>query len=199
MRRRVFRSHTSEQQQQGQQVETRRRLLGTLAPGTTLALPLGWDAEGSELQVRPLLPDPRVCSQGDSPSECEEAEGLERSASHMPLLLDQYGQALHSWGVCVGSRAGLGVGLAELQEGATHLLSCCIPPDATTASLATPSTQQQTEAQQISLASLLQSHWLSVTVECDALVMSQVGGVGQMLVVAHTGGSCIRWGAKPVL
>ncbi|KXZ49125.1 hypothetical protein GPECTOR_23g54 [Gonium pectorale] len=33
-----------------------RRLLGTVAPGETLPLPLGWEAGGCELQVRPLTP-----------------------------------------------------------------------------------------------------------------------------------------------
>ncbi len=174
--------------------EGRRRVLGVLAPGASLALPFGWSAEGCDLQMRPLLFDPLVSGGGGGLEASWDAAAFDGGGAPQPLLLDEAGDALHGWSLRNGL-GSVGIDLSDLQDGSTHLLCCGISAEAAATRLAIAASLQDSvagggghgvsgglervagEGQAAALTSLLQPQWLSVTVESDPLVMAQVRGL----------------------
>lgn len=179
VRRRIFKARGGTGASQGHPVEAKRRLLGVVAPGASLPLPLGWNSEGSDLQVRTLMPDPSLTG--------ADGDDTHPQGPHPhPLLLDQHGEALHAWSVHAGEGTScVGVDLSGLNDGDTHLLCCGIDRSTalTTIGRRVSSTHEASgqdsegaEAARVTeaLAAVLQPQWLSLTVESDALVMAQV-------------------------
>lgn len=191
-------SHASSTQADG----AVRKVLGLVEPGGALPLPLGWGVEGCELQVRPVLEDPRVMQPNEGEGSQDDEDGMEQqgrgggggSGDHVPapLLLGPEGEVLHMWSAGTSGAAGSGlaaVDLSMVEDGATRLLSCACPQDAAQAVLQRPpSNAQQQQAQRhqqggdgggggeasARLSQLLQPFWLSVSMESDPLVMAQV-------------------------
>ena len=104
-----------------------RRLLGTVRPGERLPLPLGWEAEGVELQVRPVL---------ELPAEPTELQLPPRNpASAGPTGGDTGGggggghdmtvaevKAVHEWSC--GPTGQSGLLMTCMDEGGARLLCC---------------------------------------------------------------------------
>ncbi|KAL6746103.1 hypothetical protein V8C86DRAFT_3121422 [Haematococcus lacustris] len=165
--------------------ETMKRLsLGLLAPGARLPLPLGWAADGCELQVRPILQDPRASLTGGEPCAGPAQGVVHGPASHalagqQPAMLQACdgSSPLHAWSLS-GSSGQAGIRLSELQDGATRLVCCEADVRGAAAVLSqavTPSSEvdvEQVAAADVALASAVQSHWVSVTEECDPLIAS---------------------------
>lgn len=93
-----------------------RRLLGVVAPGDRLPLPLGWEAEGVELQLRPLT----LAAVAGGGRMTVEVEAVECSGAGDDVLasmdVDAEAQVEHQW-------SG-GVQMVSLDEGGARLLCC---------------------------------------------------------------------------
>lgn len=108
-------------------VLTKRQLLGRAAPGEALPLPLGWNAAGRQLQLRPVLPAPAATA-GVSTGEGEKGRQQEGAAQQGQGKVEdeepeQELQALHGWsfGTADGRHT---LKLDSLDEGITRLVCC---------------------------------------------------------------------------
>jgi hypothetical protein len=99
-----------------------------------------------------------------------------------PLLLTPDGDPLHKWSTGGGGGSTASVPLSDLKDGGTRMLMC--DADRTAAAVVLSSTGSASElpgvdaeaaaAADEALQAAVQPHWMSVTSDCDPLIVSQV-------------------------
>lgn len=108
-----------------QQVVKQRQVLGRAAPGEALPLPLGWNAPGRQLQLRPVLPVNGAAPEEPQPAQPAAAEAA-KGAQQEEQEADKEGpqlRAAHDWSY--GTSDGRAtVKLDGLDEGITRLICC---------------------------------------------------------------------------
>ncbi|MEW5298732.1 MAG: hypothetical protein WDW36_001820 [Sanguina aurantia] len=165
---------------------SRRVLLGQVAPGDKLPLPYGWEGEGAELQVRPVVPQLPGSEMLDSIGDLLGIGGAEDGSigdavGGGGVAAGDWGEVSHKWSR--GSlNSGRSVDLTALGSSPPAQLLCCSPVNHSS----TQGMQKQQHPHTVHdldpalpVLDPLRPCWLSMMVDHDALAMGPGGDVNR--------------------
>ncbi|GIL84698.1 hypothetical protein Vretifemale_13315, partial [Volvox reticuliferus] len=164
-----------------------RRLLGVVAPGDRLPLPLGWEAEGVELQVRPVAVAAAAAAAAEGEAEPEAKESHQWSGGLLMATLDEGGARLLCCRPNLATPTGAtkGSGTTQKVAAAATAATAATPTSAFSAMALMPVAEADAAEDAATAGGAApprldpqQAAWLSVSMECEALVATSGASSG---------------------